>query len=316
VEKRALRVLRCPDCGSELASAPGELLRCRDEAHEFPVVGGIPRLLPSNGLADRRTGESFTQEWEQDSVDGPTWGMDVDERVRVFFTEPLRIPAGELRGKVVLDVGAGNGSQSVAYTEAGMEVVALDLSRGIEHGPEHLARAPDARPDHIHFVQADLRHPPLAPGSVDVIHSVGALHHTPDTRAAFRALRPLLREGGTFYVWLYGYEPGVTPVIEALRALTTRVPARPFARVATLMAPAFLAFRALTTALGVRGYPPATVPEATFALIDTFGSPHRHHHSYAEVAGWFREEGFAEVWRCNEGRRGFGVCGRLGGAGG
>jgi hypothetical protein len=29
------------------------------------------------------------------------------------------------------------------------------------------------------------------------------------------------------------------------------------------------------------------------------------------VAGWFKAEGFGEIWECNESRRGFGVCGRL-----
>ena len=45
--------------------------------------------------------------------------------------------------------------------------------------------------------------------------------------------------------------------------------------------------------------------------MDIFGAPHAHHHSPAEVAGWFAAEGFAEAWLCNEGRRGFGMCGRL-----
>jgi hypothetical protein len=50
--------------------------------------------------------------------------------------------------------------------------------------------------------------------------------------------------------------------------------------------------------------------EAALALMDIFGAPYAHYHSFAEVSDWFRTEGLDEVWTCNETRRGFGVCGR------
>jgi SAM-dependent methyltransferase len=320
VYERLLTFLRCPECGSPVrlcrseAAAGGDevmsgVLECVGGEHRFPIVGGTPRMLPR--APDARTRESFTREWEHDVGDGRTWGMEVDERVRVFFLDAVRLPAGELRGKVVLDAGCGNGSQSLAYTALGMEVIAVDLSDGVDRGRAYRSLLPGVRPQHVHFVQGDLRHPPLGPGTVDVIHAVGVLHHTPDTHQTFRALRPLLRDGGTFYVWLYRYEPYVTPLLNAMRAATTRLSARAFARFADVMAGPSVVFRAATTALGVRGYPQTSRVEAAHALIDTFGSPYRHHHSFDEVVGWFRDEGFATVWRCNEGRRGFGVCGRL-----
>jgi SAM-dependent methyltransferase len=318
---RLLTLLRCPDCGGGLGlvrdgadggdEVSSGLLRCAAGEHEFPILRGLPRMLPGSLAEEARSRESFGLEWERHEVGGRTWGMEVDQRVRVFFLDPLRIPAGELAGKVVLDAGCGDGSQSVAYSALGMEVIALDLSEGVEQGLAYRDRHPGARPEHLHFVQGDLRRPPLAPGSVDVIHCVGVLHHTPDTRESFRALRPLLRDGGTLYVWLYRREPYVTPLVDGIRAVTTRMPPRAFARVARVMAAPSLAVRATTTALRVRGYPHATRADAAFALIDTFGSPHRHCHSFDEVAGWYRAEGFTSVWRCNEGRRGFGACGRL-----
>jgi uncharacterized protein YbaR (Trm112 family) len=317
MHERLLAVLRCPECGAALeltrhdrgAEVESGVLRCGGDHHAFPIVRGIPRLLPE--AMDARTRDSFDGEWALQDLGGPTWGMAVDERVRVFFLESVRIPEDELAGKVVLDAGCGNGSQSVAYTALGMDVIAIDISGGVEQGQAYRAMHPGARPERAHFLQGDLRRPPLAPRSVDVIHAVGSLHHTPDTRATFRALRPLLRDRGTLYVWLYRHEPYVTAAIDAIRLVTTRVPPPAFARVAAALAGPALAVRAATTALEVRGYPPATRAEAAHGLIDTFGSPYRRHHSYDEVAGWFREEGFASVWACNEGRRGFGVCGRL-----
>jgi SAM-dependent methyltransferase len=318
--ERLLRFLRCPECHGSLAIRDGAsrgdgevtsgVLCCNGGGHMYPVLRGIPRMW--SGAVDTRTRASFSHEWRRaGELGGRTWGMTVDERVDVFFLRPLRMPGRALRGKVVLDAGCGTASQSVAYAALGMEVIALDLSEGIEQGPAYRELRPDAPPDRVHFIQGDLRRPPLAPGRVDVIHAVGVLHHTADTRESFRALRPLLRDGGIFYVWLYRREPYVTALIDAIRAVTTRIPPAAFAAVADAAAPAALVARKLTTALHVRGYPPATRAEAAHALIDTFGSPHRHSHSLEEVAGWYRAEGFESIRACNEGRRGFGVCGRL-----
>jgi SAM-dependent methyltransferase len=237
--------------------------------------------------------------------------MALEDRVRWFFLEPLGIPREELAGKVMLDAGCGNGSQSVAYTQFGLEVLALDLSSGLECGYRYRTEHPGARPEAVHFVQADLQRPPLAPECVDIIHSAGVLHHTPDTLATFGRLCPLLRPGGVFYTWVYKYERGVTPVVNAIRAVTTRLPASVFAPVSRLMALPFIAFCRTVNALGVRAYPRMSRREAALALMDIFGAPHAHYHSYEEVTRWYAERGFAETWPCNDDRRGFGVCGRL-----
>ncbi len=353
---RLLDLLRCPSCQSSLKCIPlgpeqagpeGEvsrgLLQCSTCEHWFPIVRGIPRMLPdailehwttisglipvplpeslqlltervnSNRITyDQQTRENFSYEWENHELGGTTWGMQLADRVKWFFLEPLRIPRADLQGKVMLDAGCGNGSQSVAYTELGLEVVAVDLSSGLEHGHAYRHVHSGADPARVHFVQGDLQRPPLAPGSVDIIHSAGVLHHTPDTLQTFRALRPLLRQGGTFYVWLYKYENWVTPVVNGIRTVTTRLSPRNFARIAQLMAIPFIAFCKTVNALRIRSYEKMTRREAALALMDIFGAPYAYYHSFDEVAEWYRAAGFTEVWSCNEGRRGFGVCGRFG----
>ena len=275
----------------------------------------IESLNSSRSISyDQQTRENFSYEWDNHELGGTTWGMQLSDRVRWFFLEPLRIPAAELRGKVMLDAGCGNGSQSVAYTALGLEVIAVDLSSGLEHGHAYRRLHPGAVPERVHFVQADLQQPPLGPASVDIIHSAGVLHHTPDTLQTFRALRPLLRPGGTFYVWLYKYEKWVTPVVNSIRALTTRIRPEGFARIAQVMAVPFIAFCKTVNALGVRSYSKLTRREAALALMDIFGAPYAYYHSFDEVAGWYNASGFTEVWPCNDGRRGFGVCGRFGAA--
>jgi SAM-dependent methyltransferase/uncharacterized protein YbaR (Trm112 family) len=354
--KRLLDFLRCPDCGEPLdleALAAGGpdgdeisegLLHCPGE-HWFPIVGGIPRMLPdaiqehwhhlktvidhemsdavrglvarirdsAEGEYDRRTRDNFSSEWEHHQLGDKTWGMELDDRVEWFFLDPIRIPRAELEGKIVLDAGCGNGSQSVAYTQFGTEVIAVDISSGLELGYAFRHRHAGARPDRVHFVQADLQRPPFARASVDIIHSSGVLQATPNTERTFRGLCPLLKPGGTFYVWVLKREPVVTPIVNGIRTVTTRVPTPIFAKVAHLLAPAFIAFCWVLNKLGIRKYPPFSRREATIALLDIFGAPYAHYHSYPEVARWYRSEGFDDVWPCNDDRRGFGACGRKSG---
>jgi uncharacterized protein YbaR (Trm112 family)/SAM-dependent methyltransferase len=356
---RLLDFLRCPSCQARLKSfalepEPGAngdeittgFLNCGDCGDWFPIVRGIPRMLPDSlrehwsslqshipqpapeSLTqliasvnsarpvsyDQPTRENFSYEWDNHELGGKTWGMELSDRVQWFFLDPLRIPPEELRGKVMLDAGCGNGSQSVAYTAHGLEVIAVDLSSGLEHGYAYRRLHAGADPAKVHFVQGNLQRPPLAPASLDIIHSAGVLHHTPDTLQTFRALRPLLKPGGIFYVWLYKYEKWVTPVVNSIRVVSTRIPPSVFARVSQLMAIPFIAFCNAVNGLGIRSYPRQTRREAALALMDIFGAPYAYYHSFEEVAEWYKAAGFTEIWPCNDGRRGFGVCGLSGAA--
>ena len=190
------------------------------------------------------------------------------------------------------------------------QVIAVDLSSGPELGHAFRRRYEGAHPDRVHFVQADLQTPVLGQSSVDIVHSSGVLHHTPNTERTFRGLCPLVRPGGIFYVWLYKPERFVTRLVNALRSLSTRIPPPMFARVAKLLADPFRLFCWTLNALDVRRYPPLSRREAALALMDIFGAPFAHAHTFEEVASWMQGEGFDEVWPCNETRRGFGACGK------
>ncbi|HRJ88827.1 MAG TPA: class I SAM-dependent methyltransferase [Pyrinomonadaceae bacterium] len=319
------------------------LLYCKDK-HYFPIVRGIPRMLPSSledhwaeiktkvgdemseELAlylddkagartrksyDTRTKVNFSNEWDSHEIGGKTWTMELKDRVQWYFLDSIRIDKDDLSGKLMLDAGCGNGSQSVAYSEFGLEVLALDLSTGLEKGYAFINVYANGKPENVHFVQADLQNPPLAPDLFDIIHSAGVLHHTPNTEKTFRALCPLLKKGGTFYVWLYKYEKLVTPIVDSMRIATTRIPAPIFAALAEIASLPFIAFCWTVNKLRIRQYETPNQHEAAIAVHDIFGAPYAHYHDFNEVADWYTSEGFDEIWECNDGRRGFGVCGRM-----
>lgn len=191
------------------------------------------------------------------------------------------------------------------------QVIAVDLSTGLEKGYAYRKIHKGAKPEMVHFVNADLQNPPFAENIVDIIHSAGVLHHTPNTEKTFRALRPLLKKGGTFYVWLYKYENVVTPIVNTLRAVTTRIPAPIFAGIAEVMSLPFIGFCWTVDKLGIRQYQTPNRKEAAVAVHDIFGAPYAHYHNFEEVSKWYKSVGFENIWECNDGRRGFGVCGRL-----
>ena len=165
---------------------------CR-QAH--PIVGGVARFVPAEVYAD-----SFGFQWKRfartqlDSANGTT-------RSRDTFVEKTGWSLAELKGKRILDVGCGMGRFAEIAADAGAEVYGVDLSRAVEAAYAHLGSRPNVR-----IFQADVMSLPFEPASFDFIYSIGVLHHTPDTRAAFLRLPALLKPGGAITIWVYSTE--------------------------------------------------------------------------------------------------------------
>ena len=91
---------------------------------------------------------------------------------------------GPVSGRLVLEVGAGSGRDSISLAEAGATAVLLDYS-----APSlEVARGVAARAGRrVHLVRADALAMPFRDGSFHVVFHQGLLEH-------FRDPRPLLRE--------------------------------------------------------------------------------------------------------------------------
>ena len=112
----------------------------------------------------------------------------------------IRVAAREGRGPVtLLDVGAGAGDVALALTRWArarglvLRVLAMDASSA---SCEFAARAVGAEP-WIEVVRGDAFRPPVADGSVDIVHAGLLLHHVPrPEQAAFlRRFASLARVG-------------------------------------------------------------------------------------------------------------------------
>ncbi len=225
MKRRLLDLLACPECHGTLAPTralpeagdivEGELACSRCSAR-YPVRRGVPRLLPK-ALADEAvaTAQRFGYEWTRFSEIRPEY-----EEQMLGWIAPVGREA--FAGRRVLDAGCGKGRHlRLAAAFGAKDVIGIDLGPAVDAAAQNTDDL-----DHVHVVQGDLTRPPFRLGSMDLIYSIGVLHHLGKPEAGFRALAPLLVPGGRFVAWLYAREGNgwVVALVDPARRLTSRLP--------------------------------------------------------------------------------------------
>jgi SAM-dependent methyltransferase len=122
------------------------------------------------------------------------------------------------------DVGSGSGRIVNMLLDAGaLEVTAVEPSDAFVVLKENTAE----RQTRVRYVHGPGEALPAAP-PLDLVVSIGVLHHVPDPAPVARAMCAALKPGGRGLVWLYGREGNGAYLAFALplRAITTRLPDR------------------------------------------------------------------------------------------
>jgi len=120
------------------------------------------------------------------------WSQDIDEARRAWLET--------CRGKRVLEVGCGIGRDARYLAENGIDY------RGVDYSIESLKLASshfDQNELPRRFANGDAAALPLRDDCVDVVFSIGVVHHIPDVRRACRELVRVLAPGGTVRVMVY-----------------------------------------------------------------------------------------------------------------
>lgn len=120
------------------------------------------------------------------------------EEYGTWFRKMMRF--GEWRGKKVLEIGVGIGSDHFSFASEGASMTALDLSREhLRQTQKHLRLEGLSTDPHY----GDAESSPFADNTFDLVYSFGVLHHTPHTEKAMDEVFRVLKPGGTALIGLY-----------------------------------------------------------------------------------------------------------------
>jgi SAM-dependent methyltransferase len=255
------------------------------EGRRWPIVGGVPRFVPSESYTS-----SFGFEWNVHRTTQLESANEGITRTVPTLGEKTGLAPADVAGKLVLDAGVGSGRFSEVLATWGAKVFGIDLSRAVEAAARNLARFPDAT-----IAQADIGAPPFADGTFDVVVSIGVLHHTEDTRRHFQRLVRLVKPGGAICIWVYPAEDHYLKRV-ALSPFVKALPTLWFYRFCRRAVPFVLARRYNPIVRYFMDVFP--VSDQGFGLendiLDTFDaySPTFHWvHKPEELERWFREAG-------------------------
>ena len=357
MRRTLLDIVVCPGCHASLAptaftSEGPEILdgalTCTACAAAYPVIGGVPRLLPpallgrirprypeffrahpelagddagvaASPLAD--TLESFTRQ----RLDLPPPGPELAAQWRANLDRCLggALDGEPLAGKRVLDVGCGFGRHMYVAAQQGAEVVGIDLSGGVDR-----AFAATRALGNCHVVQGNVFDRPLREGRFDVVWSFGVLHHMPEPRAGFHAIVPFAKpDGGRIVLWVYGYRGmALTYRWSHMRALHRRTRqwsgaarAQASAAVAGVLSLLYweplrlaetLGLRSLVRRLPLTDYVDHSWRTRIAGVHDRLSTPITHFHDLLELSEWYRSAGLERICVSDTNRRGWRASGQ------
>jgi uncharacterized protein YbaR (Trm112 family)/ubiquinone/menaquinone biosynthesis C-methylase UbiE len=327
MKQRLAELLVCPLCAGSLnlqatASEGTEImegrLACQSCGKAYPIVRGIPRLLPDTFSDEQRaTAEAFGYEWTHFSHIDDTY-----ENEFLDWVHPVQ--KDYFAGKLILDGGCGKGRHTALAAAFGAsDVVGIDISDAVEAAFANTRHLPNA-----HIVQADIYHVPLRP-VFDYAYSIGVLHHLPDPKAGFLSLVRCLKTKGRMSAWVYGAEGNwwITHLVSPVRTVvTSRLPpavtkALSFAIALPMQAALKLIYRPVNQRLpglkrllfyndylySISGF---SFRENYSTVFDHLVAPTAFYISREEFSEWMTEASLSDVtitWRNRNSWRGTGV---------
>jgi 2-polyprenyl-3-methyl-5-hydroxy-6-metoxy-1,4-benzoquinol methylase len=286
-------VLICLRCQGELQEEP-ERYVCQACGETYPVVAGVPRFLTDLSRGEQQVRRSFNLEHARYT---DSCHLHFTPRLVQPWLEDIQLPAEYFKGKLVLDAGCGSGRWTYAMALLGARVIAVDFTDSgvtITHQATHAM-------ENVAVVQANLFGLPFQPGTFDFVVSWGVLHHTPDTRAAFERIAPLVKRGGHLYVMVYEkHNPVKFFFTNLIRWILRKLPEDRRYQACKLF---IIRNRRLCSLLGhlmICAYQPKTADPLALStmqlgLYDAYAPVFNHLHTREEVSRWFRDSRFGQI---------------------
>ncbi|HEY9698796.1 MAG TPA: class I SAM-dependent methyltransferase [Trichocoleus sp.] len=124
---------------------------------------------------------------------------------------------GDVRGKLLLDLGCGAGENSVYFASKGANCIATDYSPGMVETALKLAQTNGVEVEGrvINAMAID-----FPDQTFDIVYAANLLHHLPNPKLAIREMHRVLKPGGLMCFW----EPlKHNPIINVYRRIATKV---------------------------------------------------------------------------------------------
>ncbi len=215
MKARFLPYLVCVECKSNLKLTVSEKrgeeieegkLSCLC-GREYPVINGIPRMLPRELAKEKtKTASAFGKKWREFAE------MHMHHEAQ-FLDWIWPITKKFFRNKLVLDAGCGQGRHVYFAAQYGAKaVLGIDLSEAVDVAHQHTRKFPN-----VCIVQGDIYHLPFKEKLFDYAFSIGVLHHLPDPERGFDAILEHVKPGGTFSAWVYGSQGLLVKVFNTTR---------------------------------------------------------------------------------------------------
>jgi SAM-dependent methyltransferase len=263
---------------------------------------GIERSVIDSQISHKNIDFSFSNEWKAAHNDNvkTVWGYSAEEWLQIHYAD-TEISENELQGKLLLDVGCGNGILCKSIAEKGAVVFGIDYSTSVWNAQKEMSHP------RVCFLQADLHFLPFLKESFDTVYSNGVLHHTSNTENAFKIVSQMVKPAGKYYVWLYTRSTSTgfniyLYVTDAMRFVTNKLPV--FFQKAIIESLLFLKIQYCK----LRGKAFETGNLRT-DLYDTLTPKYKYYHTLPEVQSWFLENGYHDPRQTHTNVYGIGILG-------
>lgn len=246
----------------------------------------------------KKTGESFAYEWQYIYREN-----NYEKENFLHFLSPF-LKAGDLRGKLTLDIGCGSGRFTKWAALSGTTLsFGSDLGESVVVAYQMTKDLPNAC-----IVQADIYHMPFR-SQFDIAYSIGVLHHLPEPEAGFRSLPPVLKTDGKMLIWVYNRRNNARALYfyEPLRSVLRHLPKPLLFKLCYIPGGIVHGINLFGTWLGSIGFPDieAKLPFAYYRhfpfnmklndAFDVLATPKSNYYYVEEIKLWFERAKLKEV---------------------
>lgn len=341
----ALNYLRCPVTGNHLqiiitkkysnANLPqGEIEEGYMTANNgiyYPIIGGIPRLLPesmmiykdyfnelipdynqvlevalnthgsiifSSAKRNKKIQETFGFEWGllNRGNDIKIWNRS-PELYKIQLEKEIDLVANQ-RFETALDAGCGHGRSVMLLADYSKIVFGVEVSAAVELGYKENMQF------NCHFIQADVHHLPFEKNTFDLLYSSGVLHHNPSTHDALAKISEFVKSSGLLCIWLYHpYKNTVHWLMRNYRYITRNLHVK---IVYSLNAVSITPIQWILSKLGKQK---KKWTEITIEQLDMLTPKYRHEHTETEVQQWLEKANYSKIKITDSDNFGFAIVG-------